>query len=186
MCGGGSGRETETENWGRSYNNGLERDRERVCVSSPRKDVAFIQTRGLPTSQEETLHHLNSSLDQGELSHLGHGSLRCCAGLKTLFPPPPSTSGCFHVPPVVSHFEPESNGGPRTDLPPEECVLLLTHPTARSFCPPAREVRTDGGEAERGVPGRLAGWLAGWERVGGGFGVRTRPAGLLLGITKEK
>lgn len=60
------------------------------------------------------------------------------------------TSACFHVPPVALHFEPVSNGGPRTDFPTEECVLLLIHRTARSFRPPVREVRTGG----RGVPGR--------------------------------
>lgn len=41
-------------------------------------------------------------------------------------------------PPVVLHFAPASNGGPRTDLPSRECVSLLECPAARSFCPPVK------------------------------------------------
>lgn len=63
------------------------------------------------------------------------------------------------------HFEPVSNGGPRADMPAEECALLLIHPTARSICPPVREVRTGDGEAERGSPGP-AGRPAGWQGSG--------------------
>lgn len=70
------------------------------------------------------------------------------ACLPTPFPP--------NVPPVAAHFEPVSNGGPRTDLPAEECVLLLIHQKARSFCPPVPEVRTERqrGEGRRYRPGR--------------------------------
>lgn len=45
------------------------------------------------------------------------------------------TSACFHVPPVALHFEPVSNGGPRTDFPAEECVLRLIHRTASQLSP---------------------------------------------------
>lgn len=62
------------------------------------------------------------------------------------------TSACFHVPPVVLPFEPASNGGPRTDFPPEECVLLLIHRTARSFQPSG----TRGKDGQQGRPGPAA------------------------------
>lgn len=77
------------------------------------------------------------------------------------------TSACFHVPHAALHFEPVSNGGPRTDFPTEECVLLLIHRTARSFRPPVREVRTGGG----GVLGRLLCMSARVRVWWGGFNV---------------
>lgn len=86
--------------------------------------------------------------------------LRCCTALKLLLFLLP---GCSHVPPAVSHFEPVSNGGPRPDPPSGECVLLLVRPTPRSFCPPEREVRRRGGEAEcAGRERRASAWGAGF------------------------
>lgn len=76
-------------------------------------------------------------------------SQRSSAGLNS---PSLVTSACFHVPPVVLPFEPASNGGPSTDFPPEECVLLLIHRTARSFQPSG----TRGKDGQQGRPGPAA------------------------------
>lgn len=85
----------------------------------------------------------------------------------TLYPPPRSLSASvsdswFHVPAVVLHFLPVSNGGPGADLSSEECVLLLIHRTARSFCAPVREVsraavreRSPGRRSGPGFRGKL-------------------------------
>lgn len=113
------------------------------------------------------------------------------ACLPTVFSPP-------YVPPVAAHFEPVSNGGPRTDLPAEECVLLLIHQKARSVCPPVPEVRTarQRGEGRRYRPGRretcagrAAERPAGYGAQGGnilGFVCAPTPAALLHGTTKWK
>lgn len=157
VCGRGSGRDGDRALQKVTIRQ-TDRDRERA----PSRD--FYWEKRTP---ENTLHHRrNASFDQGDLAHLGPDACAAFTGLKTLSPLF-HFSGCFHVPQAVSHFEPVSNGGPGTDLPTEECVLLLIHRTSRSFCPPATEVRRHGGEAERGVPGWLPDRLAGWERSWG-------------------
>lgn len=99
----------------------------------------------------------NGRKDTGvQLSHLGRAARAALRGLRKV--PPPAFQQFFppHVPPDAAHFEPVSNGGPRTDLPAEECVLLLIHQKARSVCPPVPEVRTarQRGEGRRYRPGR--------------------------------
>lgn len=150
-------------NSGRDGDRGTGREvtvRERVSAQAGGRN-GFIQTHGAQTSPEKPPRHLNSSLDQrGGVAPLA--PVACAALLVWKLSFPPSTNGCFHVPLVASRVQPVSNGGPRTDLPSAECVLVLVRPTTRSICPPAREVRTAAGESERGES--RAGWLAGWER----------------------
>ncbi len=53
--------------------------------------------------------------------------------------------------PVLLHFAPASNGGPRADLPSRECVSLLVCPAASSFCPPVKGKKLRRVLAHRGV-----------------------------------
>ena len=170
VCGGGGGRD-ERARAGRSFTDrGSVRARGRFHPQS---------TRTSQTSPGEKLHLLQGERERerergvegSELSHLGprkKPALR--RGSENS--PPRSTSGWVHVAAVASHFEPVSNGGPRTDLPPEECVLLLNHRTPRSICAPVREVRTGTWERREreevgGSPVPGPGWRC-WLSRGGG------------------
>lgn len=180
MCGGGGGgRETETPRAaGSTHDNGLKAHAESAGGGEAHRDAALSPvTDNSPPGSCRTL--------------AAQPCRRNCSALKAHPVPPSSSSGCFfHVPPVAAHFEPVSNGGPRTDLPAEECVLLLIRQTARSFCPPAPEVRTDRrrggrpgvGRERAGPAGRLSGcpvWVRGLGNSSACVCAYSTPAGLL-------
>lgn len=160
MCGRGSGRDGDRALQKVTIRQTY-RDRERE-----RQVGTFTERNGLQRKLSTTA--VTRVSTRGDLAHLGPDACAAFTGLNSLsLSPLFNLSDCFHVPQAVSHFEPVSNGGPGTDLPTEECVLLLIHRTSRSFCSPATEVRRHGGEAERGVPGWLPDRLAGWEKSWG-------------------
>lgn len=99
---------------------------------------------------------------------------RSAAGLKnslSLF-----TSACFHVPPVALHFEPVSNGGPRTDFPAEECALRLIHRTASQLSPSGTRGKDGAAGASRAGCSCTSARGTGFAR--GGFSVASRLAQL--------
>lgn len=152
MCGGGSGREPES--WGRSHRTETRGDRDAALYLSKRADSKLSPERNVCARAPD---------QGGSCRTLAPKPALLCGSEIPLSPSSSSTSGCVHVPPVVSHFEPVSNGGPRTDLPPEECVLLLIHPTGSQLLRSCKRGKDGGAEGSPGPGG-------GESRAGSGSG----------------
>lgn len=170
MCGGRRGRQSSRT----AASDGLDRLGEDWNLRFPPKRSALQPLQGensaLPPAQPDREGGTPRTLDAKP------AQLRGSENSPSLV-----TSACFHVPPVVLPFEPASNGGPRTDFPPEECVLLLIHRTARSFQPSG----TRGKDGQQGRPGPAALRACPvWVRRGGvGYGV-FQDSGASLGTAR--